>query len=191
MAALNCEFRSKIRLTGCWKCCIVRLKGLDLIQQKSKEALTKCLERQGTSEALGQGLWGGGSSEIRTKGTNAIRILSLFLISASFCRLASISSPENQFSLPSEYGDSADSWFTIHGEKTLTSCSSSKIQEKYSVWLGLKQVPMPRTSIAVGKVRLWKKMVVSNGSHNKAWPDLGKRKNRELEKGYEAWLSSL
>lgn len=34
---------------------------------------------------------------------------SLFLISASFCRLASISSPENQFSLPSEYGDSADS----------------------------------------------------------------------------------
>lgn len=41
---------------------------------------------------------------------------------------------------------------------------------------------MPRTSSVVRKVQLRKKMAVSNGPHNKAWPDLGNGEDREERK---------
>lgn len=102
------------------------------LSNKNQDTLTNAFWKAGDEGNFGRG----DVSETRTRGSNTIRII--FVSFASFWRLALISSLENQLSLPRDCGESANSCLPIHEEKTLTSCSSSRNQEKDSIWLGLK-----------------------------------------------------
>lgn len=77
---------------------------------------------------------------------------------------------------------------SIEKKRLLPFAPASNIPKKMRV--GWSPVPMPRISSVVRKVRLWKKMEVSNGPHKKHG-QIWEMEETESKEGGGVWTSPL